>query len=426
MFYFDPPPALKAPTGMASIHFEVTSACNLQCVGCGRTTKTAKGTWVNKHMAKADFAKIIEHLPPVGTATLQGIGEPTINPDFIDMLRMARESGKFREIVFVTNALVRDADYYVEASKYADHFIVSVDTLNPHYVAGTRAGTDTEKLKEMIGGLLARKLNFQINMVVSRYNVADVPSSLKILNDLGPLMVRFIAFESVDGNLPDYPLSEDEYRTLGEVLEKLKIFLPNLTWAFSPITEVEPDNRSLCGVGAPALAPYVTAQGHVTPCCRINSASPWEKASLIEHSFAEIWASPVVRRYVHHFMEKGDPRCAGCPQSGRVPVTEEQSESDFHLSLERILVPSVNFLLRLNQREEAVVLTRSFLRTVLKAEGGHPLNKSQTYYRIAILLEQLGQRDEARGVLDEIIALIGPNAQVETLRSVLTPEVVPA
>jgi MoaA/NifB/PqqE/SkfB family radical SAM enzyme len=425
MWYFDPPPALKTPFAFAALNIEVTSACNLSCAGCGRTEGIGKGTWLNKHLTKAEFAKIIEHLPPVRSALMQGIGEPTLNPDFLEMLKMAHESGKFHELIFFTNALVRDENYYVEASKYVDHFIISIDTLNAHYVEATRGGTDTEKLKDMVGRILAKGLKFEISMVVSRFNAADVPSTLKMLNDIGPLLVRFQLFESSDDYMPEGVLTHGEYRLLQEAVDKLSVFLPNLTLAFAPVPEPELNNQFFCGVGAPALAPFVTSQGYITPCCRIIDADVWGKASLVDHSFEEIWESPTVRRYVHHFMEKGDSACTGCYQNRRLPLTEKESDSDFHLALERILVPAVNFLMKLTQKDDAITLTQSFFRTVQKTEGDF-LNKCQTYYRIAVIFHQLGKTAEGITVLDEITALVGANAEVDDLRRALAASLVPA
>jgi molybdenum cofactor biosynthesis enzyme MoaA len=69
MWYFDPPPALKTPFAFAALNIEVTSACNLSCAGCGRTEGIGKGTWLNKHLTKAEFAKIIERTSPVSSTS---------------------------------------------------------------------------------------------------------------------------------------------------------------------------------------------------------------------------------------------------------------------------------------------------------------------------------------------------------------------
>lgn len=420
MWYFDPPPALKAPPYLLAVNFEVTSACNLKCAGCTRTLEIDKHNWTSKHMTMAQFTKILEHLPPTRTAIMQGIGEPTLNPHFIDFLRMARQSGKIHELIFFTNALVRDEDYYAEASQYVDHFIISIDTLNPHYVEATRGGTDTEKLKDMVARLLARDLKFEISMVVSTFNAADIPSTLKILNDIGPLLVRFQLFESAPEDRPEGIMTLAEYKLLQEAVEKLRVFLPNITPIFAPTPEAAPNNQFFCGVGAPALAPFITARGYLTPCCRVIDAEPLGKASLVEHSFQELWESRPVRDYVHRFMERGDDACIGCYHNRREPLTEQEAATDLFQATERILVPAVNFALRLEQPEEALSLARSFCASVSRAEG-HALNKAQALYKISTIFHALGQPREAREAADAITALIGANPQIDQLRAVLGP-----
>lgn len=419
MRYFEQPPALKTPPYWLAVNFEVTSACNLKCAGCARTLEIDKHNWTSRHMTMAQFTKLVEHVPPTRTAVMQGIGEPTLNPHFLDFLRLARESGKFYELLFFTNALVRDVDYYAEASKYVDHFIISIDTLNPHFVEATCAGTDTEKLKDMVARLLARGLKFEISMVVSTFNAADVPSTLKILNDIGPLLVRFQLFESAPEDRPEGVLTRTEYVLLQEAVEKFRPFLPNITPIFAPLPDATVNNQFFCGVGAPALAPFISSRGYLTPCCRILDPEVWDKASLVENTFQEIWESQTVRDYVHRFMEKGDKACAGCYQNRRDPLSEEEA-ADFFQATERILVPAVNFAMRLQQPEEARSLALSFFDSVRRAQGD-PMNKAQALYKISTIFHQLGHARDAHAAADAVTALIGANPQIDQLRAVLGP-----
>lgn len=62
----------------------MTNACNLNCVMCGRNAANFKGT-----MFHMDWFNYFEPMfDTVEEVTLMGWGEPTVHPNFEEMLRI--------------------------------------------------------------------------------------------------------------------------------------------------------------------------------------------------------------------------------------------------------------------------------------------------------------------------------------------------
>jgi MoaA/NifB/PqqE/SkfB family radical SAM enzyme len=404
-FLFFDLPVFKVPTKLSSVTFAVTSWCNLKCIGCERTRAVNAGTWVDGHMTKEIFKKVLDNLPPISVALLQGVGEPTLNPDFLDICKLARGSGKIDSIAFHTNGITRDAEFLVEVSKYADNIIVSVDSLNKYYTDQVRQGTNVEKLIRCLRGLTERNVRVSINMVVSRTNMVDVVSTLGILNKIGPFVVNLQPFEGPEHGM----LTVEDNNRLRKSIEQLLPYIPNIQFPANPPphspqpipdalaaakVEIETPGckskgQSLCWLGAPALSPYITRDGFITPCCRTEDPGKLGYSDLTQQSFAEMWQSEFMRRYVHNFIEKGDWICTGCTNNGRELFSTNDGPGDVAEAVEKVLKPAVNFANLIGDDEQAAQFHHQFARAVDAISGATELMQSSAKGR------QIDQRQPA-------------------------------
>jgi radical SAM protein with 4Fe4S-binding SPASM domain len=88
------------------VDIELSSACNMACPMCFTTTDTFK-TQVNKSILSMDlFKKIVDECVAnkAFSIRLSWRGEPTLNPNFVQMARYAKERG-IKEVSSLTNAL---------------------------------------------------------------------------------------------------------------------------------------------------------------------------------------------------------------------------------------------------------------------------------------------------------------------------------
>ncbi len=301
-----------APSAIQKLTIEITTLCNLKCAGCPRTMGIANGSWIDQHMDLALFQRILDGLPPVGFVTLHGIGEPTLHPQFAELVAMAKQSGKFKKMKVTSNGVTRSAEYYAKSvAAGLDEFWISVDSFDPEIAERMRAGTKTEKLKSNIAACLQAKLPVHISMVVSAVNFREIPETLRILRELGAPPVHMQEFQDYGepyGLMTNADRAEfiALLRASAHTFAGLPVVLPNFT---------RPQG-SICT--APWWRPAISVQGFITPCCTTFDPAQFGYTNLGEMTFAQAWQQPGVLNWIRDFINDNTPICRGCPLNPRV------------------------------------------------------------------------------------------------------------
>ena len=84
----------------------ITEACNLKCRGCSHFSVFAKPKHKDLGEFEREFQRLAE-IEEIGIMRLMG-GEPLLNPDFMEYLRIARRYFPRSEVVLVTNGILGD------------------------------------------------------------------------------------------------------------------------------------------------------------------------------------------------------------------------------------------------------------------------------------------------------------------------------
>lgn len=295
-----------APPRLAKLTIEITTLCNLKCAGCPRTTAMAKGLWSDQHIPLERFQRILDHLPATEFVTLHGIGEPTLHPEFNELVAMARQSGKFGRMKMTTNALARSVEYYAASvAAGLDEFWVSVDSLDQGIAERMRFGTKAEKLERQLAGLMQAGLPVHISMVVSAQNYRDIPATLQILHTLGGPPVHMQEFQDFGD---PYGLMSPAQRR--EFLDTLARTLPRI-----PGMKIVPPNFArpkgdICT--APWFRPAISVEGYLTPCCTTFDPEQFGRVSLVDMDFAEAWRQPGLLGWIKRFIHDQTEICRGC------------------------------------------------------------------------------------------------------------------
>lgn len=92
---------VNAQRPFSSLEIEITTRCNLFCPSCPRATY--RRSWINQDMCLDNFEKIAASFPLYHSIYFRGWGEPTLNPDFDDMIRIAHASGA--RVILSTNGI---------------------------------------------------------------------------------------------------------------------------------------------------------------------------------------------------------------------------------------------------------------------------------------------------------------------------------
>ncbi|MEA3385871.1 MAG: radical SAM protein, partial [Thermodesulfobacteriota bacterium] len=96
---------IKSPT-LDWVQIEVTTLCNGACIYCPHTLMRSR--WTNKQMSIDLFNKLIPFLKYTDMVYLQGWGEPLLNNDIFEMIRICKDRGK--RTGFTTNGMLLTED----------------------------------------------------------------------------------------------------------------------------------------------------------------------------------------------------------------------------------------------------------------------------------------------------------------------------
>lgn len=126
------------------LQIELSNRCNLRCIMCPIEELTASRN--TKHVTLKEFGYIISQFPSLERISLQGIGEPLINPDII-------KEGVSKNISmgFITNGSLLDERLGSDIIKAnLSDITISLDSVNPQNYESIRKGASFEKVVEKI------------------------------------------------------------------------------------------------------------------------------------------------------------------------------------------------------------------------------------------------------------------------------------
>ena len=186
------------------LNIEVTTRCNLNCTMClSRVWKEASGD-----MSMETFKALLPVFPELETVNIIGIGEPLLNPNIIEMIRLGKASlppnGTFS---LTTNATLIDdqmARRLVDSG--IDAIVVSVDGATPETFGAIRKDAaldqvlrNVDKLNEakQQQGKPVPRIGFEF--VAMKRNVAELPQVVDLAAQHG------VSFIIVGNLLPHTP-----------------------------------------------------------------------------------------------------------------------------------------------------------------------------------------------------------------------------
>ena len=173
--------------------FELTNACNLNCVMCGRNAANFKPTRFDMDVFKS-FEPMMDTVEEV---TLMGWGEPTIHPNFIEMLEIINRHDARK--YFSTNGMSLQKIKNAIFDFNVDVFAVSLDGATNETNSRIRRGSDiakiTSDLKEIVQIKMARGLKYPwINFVfcAMKSNIHELPDLVRLASAIGIEEVKVV------------------------------------------------------------------------------------------------------------------------------------------------------------------------------------------------------------------------------------------
>lgn len=179
--------------------FELTSACNLNCKMCGRNAADFRPTlfqveWLERFTAAAEFIEEV---------TLMGWGEPTMHPNFVQMLDWAHKLGLRK--YFCTNGMLLDKLFDDLFRTETDIIAVSMDGACAETNEAIRRGADFRRIVDGIARITAEKarrglafpyMNFVFTAMAE--NIRELPELVRLAGGLGLDEVKVVYLTAFD------------------------------------------------------------------------------------------------------------------------------------------------------------------------------------------------------------------------------------
>ena len=168
------------------LYIESSTLCNLKCTMCMRNT------WKDEEMGHMDFdmyQRIIREVSredSIETVFFGGIGEPTFHPQFLEMVRLAKQAGK--RVECVTNGTLLSPDAIRELiAAGLDMAWISIDGLDEdHYEAIRKNGKFSVVYNNLIAMRDLRMTEFGkhfgvgLTFVAMRENINELPKLVNL------------------------------------------------------------------------------------------------------------------------------------------------------------------------------------------------------------------------------------------------------
>ena len=313
---------------------DLTSHCNLRCLGCPYHSPYVK-TAPPDHSAIANIPihlieRLCKELKPMDTPTLTlaGTGEPLLHPDILNLISAVKAAG-FNTTLLTNGTLLERTLIQTFIDLKLDVIRISLWATSPKQYQQNSPGTDPDNFQRVIEGMklvarlkAERKSKFPsvvLHFPINRNNFQDINSLVDLALATGCNGVSFTPMFNWGGTLTPYVLSPGEEKSVRQSLKLLRKRIHSLS------LEHNIDKTLLrYRVGRtfwqkmPCYIPWLHAQimvdGTVRHCCRCDLSF----GNLQNNSFHEIWNGSAIRTFRLKAI-----------RSNKLPFLREHCDCDF-------------------------------------------------------------------------------------------------
>ncbi|MHC1631733.1 MAG: radical SAM protein [Methanotrichaceae archaeon] len=296
---------------MLIIAWEVTGACNLKCRYCrASATENPDPNELTTEEA-IEFIDSVAFLSPM--IILSG-GEPLLRPDIFTLAEHAVE--KDIRVALATNGTLLTPENADKIKKSGiSRVSISLDSASPEVHDIIRGqGTFNRSLKGI--DCLKGKVDFQINMTITKKNVNDLEAMMKLAEDLGAVALHiFFLVPTGRGKEEDLIAPKEQEDLLHWVAQECKRRSMEIKVTCAPqYARIMKEDLSRSDrqkmMGRACLAGtsfvFVSRNGDICPCGYL----PIVVGNIREDSFVQIWENSPVLKALRERKLKG--RCGEC------------------------------------------------------------------------------------------------------------------
>ena len=324
--------ALPSPT---EAYFEVANRCNSLCATCPLTFSPHEDA---KQLSLEEFKALVDQLPDLRRAAMQGIGEPLLNRDLAAMIGHLKARGVY--VVFNTNAALLTHRRQVELIESGlDELRVSLDGSTPETYLKVRGIPAFERVIANVGEMVCTKrelhastprLSFWVTGM--RENLAELPDVVDLAARIGveEVYLQRMVFgfgDGVDALAREDQSIYDGFRDEAEAIiteadrrarEHGVVFRGSDT--LSPRESIairEQPAQPWRACSRPLRLAYITARGTALPCCIAPfTDAPYESIILgnyLRDGVQAVWSGEAYRKFREQLYSAEPPTaCRNC------------------------------------------------------------------------------------------------------------------
>jgi MoaA/NifB/PqqE/SkfB family radical SAM enzyme len=343
-------PAELAPTGASSrdeivrlaatgtplpspveAYFEVANRCNSKCATCPLTFSPQEAA---RQLSLDEFKQLIEQLPDLRRAVLQGIGEPLLNRDLAPMIAHLKDRGVYT--VFNTNAALLTYRRQVELIQSGlDELRVSLDSSTPDTYLKVRGIPAFDRVIANLGEMVRTRAEHEswlprisIWMTGLRENLHELPDVIDLAARLGvdEVYLQRLVFWGeglATSNQSVYASTFDEAE---EIIQEAERRAKRNGVGFrgadaqsprSSLVDREAKHEPWRACSRPLRLAYITAQGTALPCCIAPfTDAPFEGIRLgnyLKDGVAAVWQGAAYQQFREQLYSSEPPAsCRNC------------------------------------------------------------------------------------------------------------------
>ncbi len=304
-----------AYAGPFYLDFELTTRCNITCIGCPyhspHVKKAPKQETDNTDISVDLFRNLCRELKAVGAHSLilKGSGEPLLHKNMLDLLSIAKESGL--HVTIYTNGTLLDSDMIralmdlrldtLKITMWAssvEQYKLNHPGTNPDYFNKVvNSLKELAAVKSEMNGMLP---HVELHHPLNRYNFRTIDKFVDLALDSGINSLSFSPFFIFSGGMASAALSHDEEESMLLSLQQAKKQLK-----YHPVGHNIDEALLRYEYGSKVWQKFpcyitwiylrIMPDGQVLPCCRCNEKT--DLGNLNDNSFQEIWNGSAIRDF---------------------------------------------------------------------------------------------------------------------------------
>ncbi len=285
---------LFVPTLPVVIDIEPNNWCNYKCEHCQVTHWNKK----KSKLSLDNFKKIIDQFPNLSKVKLQGMSEPFLYDQTIEML----EELERRKIATTTtsNGQIISKDLLERLSKLTNckiHF--SIDGGNKEVFEKIRIGGNFDIVTKNISDLISKnpKANVVLWSVITNENLDNYEEIILLTKKIG---VKYLVFQPFLSDWGDNQIKEivENKKIYKDKIDKLALNSKKIAKKLGINLTIFKDNfmtkKNPCFLLWKTM--YIDASGNVIPCSAIGNSDVLNFGNIFEQNINDIWNN-------HQYME---------------------------------------------------------------------------------------------------------------------------